>query len=179
MKAEILAGSETTPATYPDVPSGLSDAAAALDAGPIWQRIEAYTAHRFTERQATWLVEGKGHFAFPLAPATLASVECWNGTAWEATTLSPGPYGYCLPDAGPYRILANVGGGDVPDAVQGAYRRLAEYLADDPGRAGVSEYSVEMGGTISEAYKRNPAWLARALDYSGAADLLRPYRRVG
>lgn len=60
-----------------------------------------------------------------------------------------------------------------------SYRQLAEYLADEHDRAGVSEYSVNMGGAISEACKRNPAWLARALDLSGAADLLRPYRRAG
>lgn len=78
---------------------------------------------------------------------------------------------------GPYRFTATVGGGDVPAAVSEAFRRLAEYLADDPERSGASSYSVNMGGAIEESFNRNPAWIARALDLSGAADLLRPYKR--
>lgn len=184
MKAETIAETESAPATYPDAPSGLSDAAAALDTAAIWQRIEAYTAHRYTARQATWLVEGKGHWAFPLTPATVSSAECWNGAAWESVTLTDGPYGYCLPDEGPYRIVADVGGGDVPKAVQEAYRRLAEYLAPGQpdnilfGRPGASSHTGKVGD-LEESYDRNPAWLARAMQYSGAADLLRPYRRAG
>ncbi|MDJ0979258.1 MAG: hypothetical protein QNI87_12095 [Erythrobacter sp.] len=178
MMAETIDETEAVPLDYPDTPSGLSTAAAALDANAIWQRIEAYTAHRYTDREVTWLVEGKGHWGFPLTPATLSSAERWTGEAWEAVTLSAGPYGYCLPDEGPYRIIADVGAGTVPAAVSEAFRRLAEYLADDTDRAGVSDYMVNMGGAIQESYKRNPAWTARAMQYSGAADLLRPYRRA-
>ncbi|TQE95020.1 MAG: hypothetical protein FKY71_17400 [Spiribacter salinus] len=69
------------------------------------------------------------------------------------------------------------GGGDVPAAVSEAFRRLAEYLTDATDRAGVSSYSVNMGGAIEESYQRNPAWVARAMELSGAADLLRPYKR--
>ena len=85
--------------------------------------------------------------------------------------------GYDLPGDGPYRITADVGGGDVPAAVSEAFRRLAEYLTDATDRAGVSSYSVNMGGAIEESYQRNPAWVARAMELSGAADLLRPYKR--
>ncbi len=70
-----------------------------------------------------------------------------------------------------------MGGGEVPAAVSEAFRRLAEYLADATDRAGVSSYSVNMGGAIEESYQRNPAWVARAMELSGAADLLRPYKR--
>ncbi len=70
-----------------------------------------------------------------------------------------------------------MGGGDVPAAVKEAYRRLAEYLADEPDRSGVSSYSANLGGAIEESYQRNSAWVARAMDLSGAADLLRPYKR--
>lgn len=178
MKADTISELEAIPASYPPRPSGLSDAADALDPNTIWQRIEAYTAHRYTERAVTWVVEGKGHWGFPLSPATLTGAEKWTGEAWEAVTLSEGPYGYCLDDEGPYRIEADVGSGPVPVAVQEAYRRLAEYLADETDRAGVSDYMVNMGGAIQESYKRNPAWIARAMQYSGAADLLRPYRRA-
>jgi len=77
-----------------------------------------------------------------------------------------------------FRVTATVGSDDEPpEAVLEAFRRLAEYLADEPDRSAASSYSVNMGGAIEESYNRNPAWVARALELSGAADLLRPYRR--
>lgn len=178
MMAETLKETETLPVEYPAAPAGLSAAAAALDPAPIWQRIEAYTKPRFTDREVTWLVEGQGHWEMPLTPATLSSAARWSGEAWETVTLDAGPYGYCLPDAGPYRIVADVGGGEVPEIILEAFKRLAEYLSDDTDRAGASSYSVNMGGAIEESYQRNAAWVAKALIYSGAADLLRPYRRA-
>jgi hypothetical protein len=71
-----------------------------------------------------------------------------------------------------------VGGGDVPAPVLAAFARLAEYSADTDERAGATDYSVNLGGAIQESYRRYPSWLARAMQYSGAADLLRPYRRA-
>jgi hypothetical protein len=73
-----------------------------------------------------------------------------------------------------------VGGGTVPAAVNEAYRRLAEYLAStDDAPAGASDYSAGLGsGAITESFSRAPTWVARALINSGAADLLRPYRRL-
>ncbi|SFN85194.1 hypothetical protein SAMN05216224_11754, partial [Thioclava dalianensis] len=114
----------------------------------------------------------------PLSPATVSTVEQWQGDQWETCTPDPSPLGgYDLPTYGPYRITASVGSGDVPAAVSEAFRRLAEYLGDTDDRAGLSSYSVNMGGAIQESYQRNPAWTARAMQNSGAADLLRPYRR--
>lgn len=175
---ETIKQIEAVPAAYPDVPGGLSDRAAMLDAGTIWARIESYTAHRFTVRQVIWTVEGAGDWAAPLTPANITGAEIWAVDNWADCTLSAGPYGLCLPDEGPFRITADVGGGVTPAPVLEAFRRLAEYLADEPDRAGVSQYSVNMGGTIEESYQRSAAWIARAMDYSGAADLLRPYRRA-
>jgi hypothetical protein len=51
-------------------------------------------------------------------------------------------------------------------------------MADASDRAGVSSYTVGMGGAVEESYQRNPAWMARAIQNSGAGDLLRPYRRA-
>ena len=183
MKSETITEAEADPATYPDAPEGLSAAAAALDADMLWSRIEAYIAHRYSSRQVTWLVEGKGHWGFPLKPATLTSAEKWTGEEWETVTLAVSPYGYCLDDEGPYRIVASVGGGSVPAPVQEAYRRLAEYLAPGQpdnmlfGRPGVSSHSGTVGD-LTETYDRSPAWIAKAMQYSGAADLLRNYRRA-
>ncbi len=169
---------EATPAAYPASPAGLSTAAAALDAAALWQRIEMYTACRYTARDVVWIVQEEGDWLPPLSPFTVSGVEIWENGGWSATTPPASPYGgYVLPGEGPYRFTASVGSGDVPAAVSEAFRRLAEYLADDSDRAGVSSYSVNMGGAIEESYQRNPAWVARAMDLSGAADLLRPYKR--
>jgi hypothetical protein len=184
MMPETIIESEADPAAYPATPEGLSEAASALDAAMLWQRIEAYIAHRFSERVVTWTVEGEGQWSFPLAPASLTSVEKWAGEAWEPAIVPLGPYGLCLPDDGPYRIFADVGSGPAPACVQEAFRRLAEYLAPD-GRngartapAGASSHEVRVLDVLEESYDRAPQWLARAMIYSGAADLLRPFRRA-
>ena len=178
MATERLAEAEAIPAAYPDEPEGLSTAAAALDPDFIWARIEAHVAHRWTARDVTWIIDGTGDWKPPLTPATITQAERWTGTAWETVTLPDGPLGYCLELDGPYRIEATIGAGDPPAPVLEAFRRVAEYLADETDRAGASEYSVNMGGAIEENYRRNAAWVALALQNSGAADLLRPYRRA-
>ncbi|PRX37909.1 hypothetical protein SAMN05216257_105122 [Meinhardsimonia xiamenensis] len=169
---------EAIPGSYPPAPGLLSDAASMLNHAAIWQRIEAYCRDRWTARQVVWTVEGGGTWEPPLSPATVNTVEVWEGGAWVPCTPAASPLGgYELPGEGPYRITADVGGGEVPAAVSEAFRRLAEYLADATDRAGVSSYSVNMGGAIQESYQRSPAWVARAMELSGAADLLRPYKR--
>ncbi|PKP65964.1 MAG: hypothetical protein CVT85_04565 [Alphaproteobacteria bacterium HGW-Alphaproteobacteria-7] len=175
---ELIKQIEAIPANNPGLPDGLSDAAESLNSQAVWARIENYIAHRFTPREVVWTLDGCGDWTVPLTPATITASERWNGEAWEAFTLPVGPYGYSLGAEGQYRITADVGGGTVPPAILEAYRRLAEYLADVPDRAGVSQYSVNMGGAINESYSRSAAWIARAIENSGAADLLRPYRRA-
>ncbi|WP_299473716.1 hypothetical protein [uncultured Paracoccus sp.] len=170
---------EAIPANYPASPASLSAAAAALNADAIWQRLEAYCRRRWTAREVVWTVEGGGEWEAPLSPATLNTVEIWDSGAWAECTPAASPWGgYDLPGNGPYRITADVGGGDVPAAVMEAFRRLAEYMADEPDRAGVANHSLNMGGAIAESYARNPDWIGKALQHSGAADLLRPYRRL-
>ena len=153
---DLLQENEATPASYPATPSGLSIPGAALDAEMIWERIEAYT---------------------PLSPIASHTAEKWENGAWVSTALPDGPVGLCLPSDGVFKVTAQVGDGTPPKAVSEAFRRLAEYMADDTDRAGVSSYSVNMGGAIQESYQRNAAHAARALENSGAADMLRPYRR--
>lgn len=183
MMAETISQLEAAPASYPDAPDGLSDAAQQVSNEMLWQRIEAYVAWRYSLREVTWVVEGKGHWTLPLAPATVQSVEEWTGETWVSTSFTDGPYGACLPNEGPYRIIAMVGAGAIPEAVQEAYRRLAEYLAPGQpdnilfGRPGTSSHTGQIG-EMQESYDRSPAWIAKAMQYSGAADLLRPYRRA-
>lgn len=178
--AVTLQQNEGTPASHPSI-GGLSLAAGVLDQAFLWQRIEAWVAHRWSARSVTWIVEGPGQWVPPLAPFTLATSEEWGGDwDWHDVTLNPSPLGgYELPHSGQFRFTGNVGGGAVPADVTQAFTRLAEYVAtESAGLAGASSYAVDMG-QINENFRRSPAWMARAMEWSGAADLLRRYRRVG
>ncbi len=176
---DVLKQTEAVPDAYPATPSGLSTAAAALDADMIWARIEAYTAHRFSERDVVWIIEGTTGAVWspPLTPVVSQMAEYWIDGAWEPITLLDAPIGVCLQGGGSYRITATVGAGDVPAPVSEAFRRLAEYLANDPGTAGASSTSVAIG-PIQESLDRNPNWVARAMQHSGAGDLLRSFRKA-
>lgn len=176
--ATTLQQTETLPAEYPDTPSGLSPAAAALDPEMIWQRIESYIAHRWTERDLVWTVEGPGDWQPPLTPATIATTEVWQGDAWQTVTLSPSALGgYALPACGPYRFVGTVGDGDVPAVVNEAFKRLAEYMAAKRGKPGTTSERVTTGSVTVEQ-SRSASWVAQAMQNSGAADLLRRYRRA-
>ena len=176
--AVTLKQAEAVPGESPLPHLPLSHAASDLNRGAVWARIEAYTVHRWTPRAVVWTVEGPGDWVPPLAPATVATVEVWTGTAWTEAFPAASPLGgYVLACEGPYRITAEVGGGDVPAAVQEAFRRLAEYMAEGAGRGGASSEKTSVGPVDIEV-SRNPAWLARAMQYSGAGDLLRPWREA-
>ncbi|QDY69810.1 hypothetical protein [Qingshengfaniella alkalisoli] len=148
---------------------------AALSHMVIWQRIEQYIAYRFVPRTVVWHVEGEGHWTPPLAPATITAALVWENGGWSETTLPAGPYGYCLPGDGPYKITATVGeeGATVPEDVHEAYRRLHEYF-----RGVAEQFKADAALRSFDGDDIAPNWTARALQLSGAADLLRPYRRV-
>lgn len=166
---------ESAPEDYPAAPSGLSAKAAALDAAMIWQRIESYTANRYSPRDVAWIAEGPGYWSPSLAPTTIETVEQWISGAWEEVTLSASPLGgYCLSAHGPYRFSGTVGGGDVPAMVNEAYRRLAEHLAAAAVAPGIRQETIDgIGATTFDANA-----IARAMERSGAGDLLRQYRRA-
>jgi hypothetical protein len=176
---------EELPTSYPDAPAGLSEAAAALDADMIWQRIESYVAHRWTPRTATWMLVGDGNWLPNLTPVTISTFEYWDGgnDAYVSVSPRPGAFGGFLLEGRvgtEWKITGSVGGGaTVPATVNEAFRRLAEYLADDRGDpSGASDFSMNIGGEISESHRRSAQWVARAMQLSGAADLLRPFRKV-
>lgn len=185
MTIDLLKQFETSPAAYPAAPTGLTELAASLDADVIWARIETYIAFRFSEREVVWTLaaDAGSEFNPRLAPMLSYVAHRWDGAIWQPVTLSDGPLGICFPSSGTYRIIAQVGGGEVPAPVAEAFRRLAEYTVpgqDDnllTGRPGASSHTGELDG-VSETIERNPAWLAKAMQWSGAADLLRNYRRA-
>lgn len=177
--ADTIRQDEAMPAEYPDPPDNLSTAAAALDLDLVWQRIEAYVAHRWAVRDVTWIVDGRGEWCPPLTPATIATVEVWQADAWQSVTLSPSPFGgYVLPGHGPYRFKGTAGGGDVPAVVTEAFRRLAEYMVAGLGVAGATSERQAVDGIGDTVISRSASWAARAIVNSGAGDLLRPYRRA-
>lgn len=170
---ETISQHEERPADYPAI-GGLTE----LVEITVWQRIEFYTAWRFSPRKVTWQVNSDGgEWAPLLRPVTDLTAKRWTGAAFEAVTLTPAPGGWVLPP-GRYEIEATVGAGPVPEAVETAVQRLADYMmAQSDMPAGVRSYSANVG-QLSESMTRAPDHMARALQNSGAADLLRPYRRV-
>jgi hypothetical protein len=170
-----LRQTEGIPASYPAAPSGLSAKAAALRPAVVWKRMEAFTAYRWGERTVSWFIEGPGEWWPPLLPTTITEVAAWHGEAWETLDPDVSPLGYWLVSTGPYKFSGTAGTSATPaDTVLEAYRRLAEYLvAESPGAAPSVAISY---GPMSVTTRRASAWLANAMNNSGAGDLLRPYR---
>ena len=176
---DVLERQEAKPASYPIVPFNLTAAAEALDHNMIWSRIESYISHRWTEREVIWIVEGEGNWQPDLTPASVTAVEKWSNYAWASETLNPSPLGgYELTGTGPYRFTATVGSGTVPADVKEAFRRLAEYVVETTTEKPGSSSEAYDIGSLKVEFQRSASWLGRAMQNSGAADLLRPYRRI-
>lgn len=179
---EITHETEADPASWPVKPSGLSAEADAYAPAFIWNQLERRIAWRWAERTCEWIIEGgPAAFELPLRPATITATEVWTGEGFEAVTLAATPRGgVFLSSAAEYRITATVGDTDPPpELMMQAYRRLAEYLGEvesEPTPAGAQSHSIDLGG-VKESTRFDPWRRARALDMSGAADLLRVYRR--
>jgi hypothetical protein len=175
MSITVLEQNEDLPDSYPVLRPAVADY--------VWQRIESYIAWRSTERTVTWIVQGCGEFTVPLKPATMNTIEIWDhvAKAWGDITANAevSPRGYWLPGKGPYRFTATVGNDDEPPAaVCTAAQRLAAYLAANPGTPGATRRRDEVAGLGLTDTWLEPGWMARAMQNSGAGDLLRPYRRV-
>ena len=188
MSVTLRKETEAIPAEFPSVsyPAGVwnleNDAQkqkVQMLSGVIWQRIEAYIRTRYTERQVEWIVDATegAEWVLPLGPLVSQTAEKWSDGAWSSISLSNGPLGLVFTSDGTFKITAQIGAGTPPEAITEAHRRLSVYLAGDPEMAGVSSYSVNIGGAIQEQFTRSAAHNARAMQNSGAADLLRPYRR--
>lgn len=166
--AETFSQIEEAPEDYPNA-----------DDNALWQRIEAYCAYRWTPREVVWIVDGPGHWKPPLAPAEISLTEFWQGGTYKPVSIPASPFGGLnFPAYGPYRIKAIVGAdNDAPAAVIEAFERLQGYLAASEKISGASRVRRQVGDVVT-SYDRSATWIAQALDKSGAADLLRPYRRA-
>ncbi len=191
---------EAAPLAYPQIfeTAPLAGSLEELLSIAAWQRIESFIGWRWGARDVTFTVEGPGAWEALLQPATFGVFEIWRDDAWEAVTLRPTALGgLLLPELAHYRIAATVGAAsDPPRAVKEAVFRLAEYLqAADAMPAGeriVASFKTDLGRPGSyggdhrstdlravEFSHHGPTWIARAMQNSGAADLLRPWRNLG
>tara|TARA_B100001540_G_scaffold314586_1_gene339885 strand:- start:426 stop:1004 length:579 start_codon:yes stop_codon:yes gene_type:complete len=189
MTTEVIKFEEAEAATWPSV--DVRDEGGTLEetlavVPHVWQRIEDHIAYRWTARQCVWTVQGPGDWRPHLSPVSAVTVESWDETtkAWSALIAEPIPAdGFYLPRDKTYRITATVGDTEtaVPQPVVQAYHRLSGYLSEvalDDKPVGATTHSLKLGDGLDESTTRNPNYVARALQYSGAADLLRKYRRL-
>jgi hypothetical protein len=184
---DVLKFEEAEPSVYPDLIAFDGEGEALDPVTPdraLWQRIEAYIAHRWTPRQCVWTVEGPGVWLPHLSPVSNASVDGWDDTTftWSSADPSPTPLGgFVFYGCRTYRITTTVGDTvlPVPQPVIEAYMRLYDYAAEACAvPAGANSYGLKIGDGLDETIARSPNWLARAMQQSGAGDLLRGYRRI-
>ncbi len=176
--AATLKITEGAPSAYPAI-SGLDLSDEALAAA--WQRVEGWIAFRWNERTVECIAEGPGTWRPPLTPSTISTLEIWRDNAWEAITLDPAALGgYSLEAVGPYRFTGTVGENETPpEVVVEAVRRLASYTASAATMATAVGLIKSFQADDLNMETTSPNAVARALQYSGAADLLRPYRNIG
>ncbi len=178
MKADIteITQFEGMPLAYPPVAGVTGDMLAVC-----WQRIEHYIARRWGVRNVVWtLTSCGGDWRAPIGPVLGGELDAfrWQDGDWQPITLERRPHGFRLPP-GHVQIDASVGrvSLDIPESVERAVQRLAAYLeAETVMPAGARSYSANVG-QLAESISADPAAMAKALQNSGAADLLRPYRR--
>lgn len=165
---------ESEPESWPAVEGVTGDILAIC-----WKRVEHFIARRFVPRQVVWtMTTSGGDWQPPLGRIYEADAFVWANGDWESATIKRAPGGYVLP-CGNVQINCTVGqpGASIPASVKEAVKRLAAYLTAEPVMpAGARSYSANVG-QLSESISADPAGQAKALQNSGAADLLRSYRR--
>jgi hypothetical protein len=185
---QIVRFEEDQLAVYPDLIEYDSEGSALDPVAPdraLWERLESYIAYRWGVRQAAWTINGCGEWNPSLGPTSNLTADVWDSDTftWSAITPDQSPLGgFIFNDNRTYRITGTLGTTDpVPPAVVEAYFRLRDYVAEATAETipvGVASHSLKIGDGYSEEISRNPNYLARSMNYSGAGDLLRSYRRI-
>jgi hypothetical protein len=188
VEVQVLRFEESPPDTLPTLTEYEGGGATVGTIQPepyLWERIEAYTARRWSVRQCVWTIQGPGDWRPHLLPAENFVVSYFDDATktWTAATAEETALGFYLPKTATYKITADVGAnaGEAPAVVVQAYQRLSAYSAEryqDQAPVGSSGYTLKLGDGLDEQVTRSPNWLARAMQHSGAADLLRSYRRI-
>lgn len=165
----IVKQAEAIPESYPDVDGVTGDALAIA-----WQRVEHFIAWRYSPREVVWRVEADGcEWQAPLAPVVSLTVQNGDETPYEPES---GPLGGWMLPCGIVTVTATVGAGPAPAAVLEAVKRYAGFIASVAQLpAGITRIG---SGALSLSYRADQVNSAMALVNSGAADLLRAYRRA-
>lgn len=159
----IIQVTEGEPASRPAL--GVANEAA------VWARFETWCrGFRWGQREIVWIVDNPGAFHPPVQPAALTKSELWDGAAWVETAGESWPRGVCY-TLGTWRLTYNVGAPTARPEVVEAATRYADYVAQVKAEA--AAVSVRDGDF---SVQRSENAMARALELSGAADLLRAYR---
>jgi len=163
MTSQYIESETEISVTYPDAPN---------DDPVIWDRLESFCNFRWSETVMEFVVNPPCEIQWqpPYEPFLIMEV---NGEPAE-----PDEYG-AVKIRDKSIIRATIGGAVPSATVLKAYQRLADYFAaENEAPAGVQRYSVTIGD-ISETYSMRSDHLSRAMQNSGAADLLRKYRKAG
>lgn len=162
IESETVIGSITYPAAPADVTGSIPEV--------IWERLESYVTTRWSTAEIQFVVCSpcRDRWRPPYYPWLVQSVD---GDPAEVND-----FGEVELQPGRHKVVCQIGGQPVTPGVQEAYRRLAAYYANPDNRTGYSRYSVNLGGEITESWSRRSG---DALANSGAADLLRKYRKAG
>ena len=177
MAAITLEIEESAPAEYPEIPNLPAEIAAAT----VWSRLESWIGWRWGSRAVVFIVEGPGSWLPPLKPFTATTIEAWQGEQWVEVEGQAAALGYTLVSEGPFRITGDCGAEEDPPAIvlEAAYR-LGQYLVTTSSRKFENVVIAKEASEEIDSFEYgSPNVAARALQYSGAADLLRPYRRKG
>ena len=105
-------------------------------------------------------------------------MERWEGDAWTLAAIQDAPVGIKF-TPGTYRVSGTAGTAETPrpDAIEG-YRRYAEVVAATGEKPGFTRWSRNIGGEYVVSWTRERNAMAKAMLSSGAADILRRYRKV-
>ncbi|SLN10775.1 hypothetical protein PSJ8397_00042 [Pseudooctadecabacter jejudonensis] len=181
----VIEQEEISTAVYPDAPDGLSDAAAALSKEIVWDRLEQFTNYKIGQRSIQFRVcsnRGQPWWIPAERPFEITGILIADTTLddYVATPVRPRADGAVNLEGKAALVTATVGLATAPPLFLEAYKRLAEYFAASQiGPEGVTRYSLSVGPDITEGYSKQATHTAKAMVNSGAADLLRKYRKLG
>lgn len=137
----------------------------------IWDVMENYVATRWSTAEVQFTVHSpcRNNWRPPYRPFTIEFVD---GDAAEVNQ-----FGEVTLEPGRHSVTCTIGGQPVTAGVETAFSRLFAYYQDVTNRSGYARYSVNLGGDLSESWSRLKG--NSAIGNSGAAELLRKYRKAG
>jgi len=170
---EAVAGDPDADPPVPAIPAGRLSWAA------LWARLDQWVVFRWTPRAVDWWVRTEREIEFVPRLRPLVSVDevqVFESGAYASRTIERTARGVILPESGDWQVTATIGAAPTPPDATEASRLLAEYWATQlDALPGVHTSKLSVGGSFDTQEERDPRFMAKALELSGAADLLRRY----